>query len=198
MGRTIKEILKEMFCGCDAALEKYARVRKTQYELMLWRRYGLPLSEVDKGAKAYFSQRFLDGVKITSAKEEELKKALERLDHAVKDGCKGRSERLLQELNEALSERGLVTVTEPGKFLEWLTFCYHTNADHEGKAVRCPEFGYEIRIFHDKENRKEFWEELQLLLKQNRMMSMQDVCKIVLNKRKHSKLLESKTKRSPT
>lgn len=184
--RTIKEILEEMFKGKDAALEKYAKVRITQYELSLWRRYGLPLSEVDKGAKAYFAQRFL-GKGITVASSKELKDALEKLDHAVNDGCHKRCERLLSELNEALKAAGLKTVKDQEKFLNWLTFNYVTNPDHYGEPTKEPQYGFEIRIFNDKENRKEFWEELQTLLKSGRMISMQNACRIVLAKRKISK-----------
>lgn len=195
MERTIKEILTEMFKGKDSAIEKYAKVRATQYELSLWRRYHLPLSEVDKGAKAYFAQRFL-GMNINSASERELKDALERLDHAVNDGCHGRCERLVEELNGALLEMELRCVKDVQKFLDWLTFFYHTNPDFNGDIAKEPEYGFEIRIFADKENRKEFWEELQALLKQGRMMSMQDVCKLVLIKRKASKKIPASTSKS--
>ena len=181
--RTIEEILEEMFKGQQSAMAKYAKVRMTQYEMSLWRNYGLPLSEVDKSAKAYFAQRFL-GMNIQIASENELKKVFEKLDYAVNDGCKKRCERLVEELNEALAEMGLVTVRDTQKFLDWLTFYYHTNPDSYGKPAKEPEYGFEIRIFSHDKNRKEFWEELQALLKQGRMMSMQDTCRLVLAKRK--------------
>ena len=46
--RSYFEILDEMFMGPGAALEKYAKVRFTQYEMNLWRKHRLPLKEVDK------------------------------------------------------------------------------------------------------------------------------------------------------
>ena len=185
--KELKEILNEMFKGKDSALEKYAKVRITQYEISLWRGYHLPLSEVDKGAKAYFSQRVLGGKGITTASEKELKEALERLDHAVNDGCHKRCRKLLEELNAALEAVGLKPVEDHEKFLDWLTFSYHTVPDSCGEPTKDPGYHFEIRIFNDRENLREFWEELQTLLKHNRMMSMQDVCRIVLEKRKKSK-----------
>ena len=115
--RSIEEILCELFKGRDAALEKYSRVRHTQYEMSLWRDYGLPLYDVDKSAKAYFSKSFLGGAKISETDGATIKKAFEKLNHAVNDGCHGRCLRLVEELNQALTALGLRTV-DPEPFLD--------------------------------------------------------------------------------
>ncbi len=189
--RQIKEILEELFKGQEAALNKYARVRMTQYEIGLWRRYGLPLSGVNSAAKQYFSKRFLGGKRIDKVGENELKKGLTALDYAVSDGCHGRCVRLVEELNCALAKLGLKQVSQPDKFLDWLTFSYEVRTDHDGRPIREQPGNFEIRIFHSEENRKEFWLELQALLKQGKMMSMQDVAKIVLHKCHYSKSLKN-------
>ena len=191
--RNVDEILNELFKGRDAALEKYAKVRHTQYELMLWTSYGVPIKEIDRQAKVYFEKRFLNGTKMDKLSKEQVKSELETLDHAVKDGCHGRCTRLVKELNAALEALGLDSVKEIDRFLDWLTFDYVVKSDYEGKPLTEPGYGFQIRVFHDGQNRKEFWAELQLLLKSGKMMSMQDACRIVLKKRKKSKSF-SKTK----
>ena len=183
--REIKEILEEMFKGSNAALAKYARVRKTQYEIGLYRS-GMPLTEVDLASRKYFSKSFLKGVNIMVATPEQITEGQKSLGYAVSDGCHGRCMRLVEELNRALAKLGLKTVSQPEKFLDWLTYSYEVKTDHNGNPVREQPGGFEVRIFHSDENRTEFWRELQALLKQNRMMSMQDVVKIVLDKRKKS------------
>jgi hypothetical protein len=94
--RSIEEILRELFEGRDAALEKYALVRHVRYEMALWHDYGFPLQEVDRRTKAYFSKKFLKGARISEVDGVTLKKAFESLDHAVKDGCHGRCLRLVE------------------------------------------------------------------------------------------------------
>lgn len=190
MARSIKEILEELFKGKDSALGKYAKVRFVQYEIGLWHGRGVPLEVINNQAKLYFSKRFLRGVSIRTASPERIEKGLDELNHAVKDGCHGRCKRLIEELNEALKAKGLAEITQPEKFLDWLTFDYHVNRDYDGEIVKEPEYGFEIRIFHDADNRNEFWFEVQVLLKSGKIMSMQDICQIVLYKRKHSKSLE--------
>lgn len=187
--RDIKEILEELFKGKDAALSKYARVRLTKYEIGLWRS-GLPITGVSPIAKQCFSKSFLGGKRILNASPEELTEAQKRLNYAVSDGCHGRCIRLVEELNCALEAQGLQRVSQPEKFLDWLTFSYEVKADYDGRPIREQLGGFEIRIFHSEENRKEFWAELQALLKQDKMMSMQDVAKIVMHKRHHSKSLK--------
>ena len=155
----------------------------------LWRQLHLPLSEVGATEKRYFSTRFLHGTKIDKASKEDLEKAFDELEHAVGDGCKGRCQRLVDELNEALCELGLAEVQQPQNFLKWLVNDYEVKRDDNDQVVIEKPYGFEIRIFHDAENRKEFWAEAQALLKSDRMMSMQDICKVVLHKRRHSKQL---------
>ena len=189
--REIKEILEELFKGQDAAINKYARVRITQYEIDLWKKHGLPLNELSRQEKLYFSKRFLQGRKISEISPAELEKAILTLDHAVNDGCHGRCIKLVKELNEALARRSLKTVGEPEKFLNWLTFDYQTIKDYKGDNVKEANYGYEIRLFESDNNRKEFWQELKSVLAQGRIMSMQDIAKIVLFKRKHGKNLKT-------
>ncbi|MBR2543544.1 hypothetical protein IKF03_03035 [Candidatus Saccharibacteria bacterium] len=184
--RGIDEILKELFQTKDAALVKYAKVRHVQYEMNLWRQYGLPLSEVESGAKTYFQKRFLPKERISSASEAQLAEAFKSLDHAVKDGCHGRCVRLVVELNQALSELGLELVRNVDGFLNWLTFDYEVRTDDYGNAVRENPYGFEVRIFHDKENRYQFWSEAFGLLKEGRIMSMQNIVQIVLYRQRKS------------
>ena len=191
--RGIREVLEELFKGRDAAIEKYAKVRHTLYEMELWYKYrkdGYSLRDVPKSVKVYFSQRFLKGEKIddrTPEAEAKLSEGFKRLGHAVDDGCKGRCERLVEELNLQLEELGLRTIKEPTSFLDWLTFDYDVRLDHEGNPVLEKPFGFEIRLFKDERNRKEFWGEIQLLLyTYGKMKSMQDICKDVLDKRQTS------------
>lgn len=189
--RSLRKILEELFKGSDAALEKYAKVRRTLYEINLWYQYGLPLREVPRGIKFYFSQRFLCAKKIESATEAELDEAMTRLRAAVNIGCKGRCERLVGELNLALEDCGLRIIEEPDKFLDWLTFDYELRKDYEGNPLVEKPYGFPIISGFDSDrNRKEFWGELQLLLnKYGRMMSMQDVEVLVLIKRRNSVVL---------
>lgn len=190
MARNIKEILEELFKGKEAALGKYSRVRMTQYELNLWKRYGFPLSEVDLLTRKYFQNRFLNGQKINLASEKDLKNAYERLGFAVSNGCKERCTRLMEELNESLKEQGIDGFSDIDWFLDWLTFRYFGIKDPHGDLARCPRYGYEIRIFDHDKNRKEFWDELQSLMKSGRMMPMQRILQIVEFKRKYAKPLE--------
>lgn len=187
--REIKVILEELFKGNGAALNKYAKVRMTQYEINLWKKSGMPIEWVDKSAKSYFSSRFLGGKRITNATPAELQKAYESLDHAVRDGCHGRCVKLMTELNETFVALGLSPVNQIDKFLDFVTFYYEVRKDDQGNTVREKPGGFEVRVFHSDENRRELWLELQALMKQNRMMSIPDVCKIMLYKRRHSKLI---------
>ena len=188
--RTIDKILGEMFQGKDAAIEKYAKVRHVQWEMNLWRRYGLPLSEVAGDAKAYFGKRFLNGETIKSATPEQLAEAFTRLDHAVKDGCHGRCLKLVLELNEAMREFDIAPLANPEQFLDWLTFDYHTPVDDWGNPAVEKPYGFEIRLFHDKENRKDFWTELAPLIKEGMVMSMVDTYRCVRDKRDRAVSIE--------
>ena len=72
-----------------SALDQYAKVRHTQYEMRLWRYHGVPLSQIDSKAKAYFAERFLLGQEIRKVDGKTLDSAFKKLDHAVKDGAMG-------------------------------------------------------------------------------------------------------------
>ena len=195
--RSYFEILDEMFIGSSAALEKYAKVRITQYEMNLWRKHRLPLSEVDKKAKRYFSVRFLgEGQRIDKASTEALNKAFESLHFAVgKDsgdpalcsGCHQRCLRLANELNEALARDGLEQIPDVEKFLDFMTFDYDVRTDENGQAIEEKPYGFVIRIFHDVENRRDFRLMLKMLKEEGLEMSMQDIWKMIHFKRKHSK-----------
>ena len=186
-----EEILNELFVGRDAALEKYAKVQHTLYEIDLWKEHKLPLREVSPKAKMYFSKRFLEGKKIPDglnlpgeATVEEFEKAYDSLKHAVEDGCPKRCSRLVKALNEELAVYKIEPV-DSEKFLKWLTFCYDVRKDYySGEPVMEPGFHFEIRDFYDDRNRKEFWTETKALLKEGKIMSMHDILVIVLLKRK--------------
>ena len=77
-------------------------------------------------------------------------------------------------------------VSNPESFLNWLTFDYDTVPDDWGNPAVEKPFGFEIRNFKDKQNRKEFWDELLPMLKAGRVMSMTDVYRVVREKRKRS------------
>ncbi len=198
LNRSYFEILDELFTGPNAALEKYAKVRITQYEMNLWRKHHLPLKEVDKKAKRYFNVRFLgEGSRIDKASPEALKKAFESLHFAVgKDsgdptlcsGCHQRCLRLVNELNEALKRDGLDEIPDADKFLDFMTFDYEIRTDENGQAIEEKPYGFVIRTFHDADNRKEFRAMLQMLKTEKREMSMQDIWKIIGFKKKHSKI----------
>ena len=191
MTENIKRILEELFKGRDAALEKYAKVRHVQYEMQLWRGYGLPLEQVDKSAKVYFSKRFLEGKRISSVSEKELAEAFKRLDHAVKDGCHGRCTRLVEELNKEFEKEGIEPLHKIDGFLDWLTFWYTTPECYAtGGPAKEPGYSFEIRIFHDKENRTDFWLETKSLLAQGKVMQLYRIAQLVLFKRKFSKNLK--------
>ena len=183
--RSIEEILCELFKGRDAALEKYSRVRHTQYEMLLWRDYGLPLYEVDKKAKAHFSKSFLGGIDIDEVDGMALRKGFEKLNHAVKDGCHGRCLRLVEELNVALIELGLRAV-DPEPFLDWLTYWYEARRGADGELIEEKPYGFPILDFSDEQNRKELWAELSLMLKSGRISSMQYATSILKSKRMHT------------
>ena len=204
--RTIEEILRELFAGGqNAALEKYAKVRHTFYEIRLYWWHQFPLEEIDGFAKGYFSKRFLDGKRIDQATQEEMVAALTRLRYAVGDepcerdgeeyfpGSHGRCLRLVNELNAALVVEGLEPLKDPERFLKFMTFDEEVKRDALGKVIY--EHGVPVNVFHDKENRKDFWAEVQPLLKKGKMMPLQAIWVRVLHTRKNSKPI--KTPRTP-
>ena len=197
VNRRYFEILDELIISKNSAIEKYARVRFTQYEIKLWRTYGLSLNEVDKNAKRYFSVGFLgDGIRIDRADKTRLDEAFRKLGFAVgkwlddpdakPTGCHERCLRLVNELNEVLNEEGLETISNVEKFLDWLTFNYEFQLDESGFPIVEKPYGFPIRIFHDAENRREFRAVLKMLREDKSKMSMQDVWRIIRFKRNHS------------
>ena len=176
----VEHVLNELFKGRTSALEQYAKVRHTKYELMLWRQYGLPLHEVNNKAKNYFSRRFLGGIRIEQADEKTLRKGFETLDYAIFDGCHGRCMRLIKELNEALNELGLKPVKDPEYFLDWLTFCHYDCKDTEGNTAHDTDYGFPIWTFSDKENRTDFWRVLKPMMSYERIASMQYIAVLVM------------------
>ena len=195
--RSYFEVLDELFLGPNSALEKYAKVRFTQYEMNLWRKHHLPLKEVDKKAKRYFGVRFLgEGKRIDKATQAELKKAFESLHFAVgkdsgdptlQSGCHGRCFRLVSELNEILKNDGLDPIPDAEKFLDFFTFDYEVRTDQCGQVIEEKPYGFAIRVFHDAENRNEFRSILKILRAEKREMSMQDIWRIAKFKKTHSK-----------
>lgn len=185
-------VLKELFLSKDAALSKYAKVRNTQYELNLWRKYGLPLGEVSPKAKAYFSKRFLGCINIGKASKDQLNEALKKLDYAVgilpdgDSGCHKRCYKLVQELNGFLAELGLMTVDNPEAFLDWLTFSYHSPQNEFGKPMKEPGYSFEMKIFHNEQNLDDFKAEIKTLIETKSQMSMQDIYRVISFKRKRS------------
>ena len=196
--RTIEEILRELFAGGQkAALEKYAKVRHTLYEILLYLEHHYPLKEIDNFAKAYFSRRFLGGKKITEATSEEMAEALKRLRYAVGDelcekdgekyfpGSHGRCLRLVNELNAALIAEGLEPLKDPEQFLKFMTFDEEVKKDALGKVIY--EYGAPVKVFHDKENRKDFWAEAQFLLKKGKMMPLPKIWVRVIHTRRNAR-----------
>ena len=191
------EITRELFFASKdekgkpvkSALDQYAKVRHTQYEMQLWRYHGVPLSQIDSKAKAYFAERFLLGQEIRKVDGKTLDSAFKKLDHAVKDGCHGRCARLMEELNQCLKEMGL----KPAKveeFLDYMTFNYHTRDDGYGYPRKDPEYGFEIHDFVDEYYRGLFREELKFLEKQHRVMALQDILQTILFRLGRSKILK--------
>ena len=190
------EILDELLVGNDSAIEKYAKVRHTQYEMNLWRKSGLPLNEVRKAARQYFRMRFLQNVKIEEADKALLDKGFERLSYAVGQldgeptGCHMRCLRLVSELNEALRAEGLQTIANAEKFLNWLCFDSVMRMNENGIPIREKPYGFVIMDFYDDANRKDFRSMVRMLKTEKRVMSMQDIWRMIDFKRKHSKTIK--------
>lgn len=178
--RSVDEICSELFVGREAALEKYAMVRRVQYEILLLYNYHVPLSQISMKSRIYFSERFLDGARVDEAdKATTLPEAIVRLDHAVNDGCKKRCTRLVKELNDALARYGIPALKDIQGFLDWLTFSFKERKDGYGMTMYEPDYGFPMLIFDSDKHRKEFWAELKALLKAKKVMSLVDIAKIV-------------------
>jgi hypothetical protein len=193
--REYEVVLKELFFGKDSALEKYAKVRKTHYELCLWKNYNLPLRDVDRASKLYFSRRFLNGMRIEKASKNLLEKGFTELGYAcginpdgnpVESGCKMRVNRLVNELNLALADLGFSTV-DVERFIRYFTFDYDVVLDEEGKPKLEPGYGFQIWIFHSDENRMWFRKALDGLMHLKLRLPMGHVLAAARDLQKYSK-----------
>lgn len=146
------EILSELFLGSKkeaAALNKYARVRHTQHEILLLRR-GFSLNEISSSLKRYFERRFLpEGVTIKTATTRQMKEAQTRLYYAVNEGCCNRCFRLVNELNSVLNEAKLTTIDSIERFLNYFTFDYKIVKDEFGRIKYEPYQMEPVLIFFD-------------------------------------------------
>lgn len=195
INRGYEAVLKELFFGKDAALDKYAKVRWTRYEIMLWKKHGLPLAEVNPVAKAYFSRRFLEKQRIDKVSKPVLEKALESLSYAcgidpdgnlVETGCRLRCHKLMEELNIALSGLEFAPV-DVERFLNYFTFDYDVVLDENGKPKQEPGYGFEIRLFHSDQNRAWFRTILKALFFLKLRLPMQCVHEVAKYFRKYAK-----------
>ena len=85
----------------------------------------------------------------------------------------------------ALKADGLRTV-DPKGFIKWMTFSYTVPLDYLGNPVIEKPYGFEVRNFHNDEDRADFWRELQKIMREKRRMSMQGVLTILNIKRRES------------
>ena len=186
--KTYEEILRELFIGKDAALKKYSKMRHILYKINLQKRG----SALSKSEKAYFSHRFMNGQRFNKVNNRTFSEAVTKLKYAngidqngnrINSGCYGRCSRLVDELNRALSQANLQTISDNMAFIDWLTFSYETPTDNKGIPINAPGCNFETRIFHDEENRQDFTTEVRNLLREHRRMSMQDIWRIVNFKR---------------
>lgn len=191
--RSVKEVLEELFKRKKnkdgsieySALEKLALAKLTRDEILLYLESDMPKSEINKNARLFFQKSFLKK-SIYQATEAEIRDAYNNhLLYAVGDsGCRGRCRRLVEELNAALAKNCIEQIEESkiDAFIDWLTYDYHSLID-ESTGWPKLEYGFTVRIHHDVENRKDFWKELQLLLKEGKMLPMHSVLQIVYKRR---------------
>ena len=200
--REYEAIIRELFFSVDSALDKYARVRRTHYELWLWRYYNLPLTEVDRTCKLYFSRRFLNGMSIRKASKAQIDKGFKELGYAcgidpdgnpVESGCRMRCVRLVNELNMALTDLGFSTV-DVERFIRYFTFDYDVVLDEEGKPKLEPGYGFQIWIFHSDENRMWFRKALEGLMHLKLRLPMGHVLAAARDLQKYSQRVPPKKK----
>lgn len=181
------EILRELFLGKEAALPRRQKTWHALYEIDLKKDYGLPAKEMDPAARKYFEKRFLGGISIDKADKETFEKAYMRLSYAAKSGCQSRCMRLIKELNTVCEAENIQPIKDPEKFLDWLTFYSTTPVGMDGEPCKEPGYDFMIRIFHDGQNFKNFKVEVEALIKGERMISMNDVQRIIYFKQRISK-----------
>ncbi|MBR3329201.1 hypothetical protein IKG29_01565 [Candidatus Saccharibacteria bacterium] len=181
------EILSELFLGSKkeaAALNKYARVRHTQHEILLLGR-GFSLNEISSSLKRYFERRFLpEGVTIKTATTKQMKEAQTRLYYAVNEGCYNRCFRLVNELNSVLNEAKLTTIDSIERFLNYFTFDYKIVKDEFGRIKYEPYHSEPVLIFFDEWHRKSFASEIRNLKRERLMLSFDEIYEIIKIKRR--------------
>lgn len=182
------ELVKEAFLEKDCAIRKCAKVRHTYYEIGLWLNKGYPISEIGKAEKKYFAERFLGGTKEKLDKMDRatITEAYKKLGYAV-EATQKRSLGLIEKMNQTTVDAGLKGINSAKLeiFLDWLTFYYETKHDYLGFEER--EYGAEVRVFFDESNRNQFIDELKIVTKQNRIISLLDVARIAKYRTKYSK-----------
>lgn len=183
MSATYQEIIKEF----GEAINNYAKVRHTEYEMILWRDYGLPLAEVNNAAKRQFSQTFLKGKRIDYATKAEIDKAFIALGFAAGHngeartltGVRKRCFRLLEDLNKIFAEEHMEPIGDFDNLLDWLTFSYKFRKDHDNEPIMEKPYRFYIRDFYDSDHRKEFMAEARRTIKRGCMLSFNDLARIV-------------------
>ena len=185
--RRIEEIVEELFKPIKggSALERCARVRRTLYEIMLWRNNKeMPISQIPSPQKAYFCERFLEkGIVLSKASDQQIIDAIAKLQYA-ENACLNRCTRLVGELNASINEfnetheKKLEGVSDIIGFINYYTFSYSVKLDHEGKPVMEKPYSFEVRFFHDGENRSDAWYVIKRIHAQGRIISMQNVYRL--------------------
>ena len=156
-------VLNELF-ETDGALDKFAKVRFTKYEIGLWRERKYPLSVVASQAKVYFSKRFLNGKPIYNCSDEEIEKGMASLHYATEPnpvgaGCYERCRRLFEYLNRKAAELGIHQIYSIGIVMNFFTFSGIVKEEKE------PIYGIEILIPEDRDFRNAFKKELRKVIK---------------------------------
>ena len=208
--RSIEEILQEMFIGVEkntrngkkvrerSSLMKLADLQEIADEMDLHLCRGLPLDLLKGIDVVYFSKRFMEkGVNVYYASLEDKQKARKKLGFAIQS-CLERNERLINELNQALREKGLDEIKEVRKFLDFLTYNPQQRRNGEGNPLfeKPPYSHVPIIYYQNREDYKAFKEEIRSLLKSGKMVSMQDVYRNVSDKRKMKQLKNNIARRA--
>ena len=181
-----EDIIRKLFAGQEGALIKLAKMRRVQYELGLWQRYDLPLSEVPAKYKRYFSEKFLKKARIDEVSYRTLSEAFQKLNVAVgidvpgkPTGCYARCLSLVGELNEALTRNKLRPIENPRKFIDRMTFDIEVVTGVDGRPAVDKPYHSPICHFHDEENRQVFWKLLQIIMRFKLRISMYGVFEIM-------------------
>ena len=185
--RSIDIILDELFVGKKSAFEAMSRVRHAQYEVNLWR-HGI---RSRKSAREYFEKRYLGGIKLKDATEEQLTDALKSLRYAVgKDlgkptGCYERCLKLVNELNRAIIAERLGSTVAVDGFIDYFTFypCEPVFKKSERNYASIKTY----KSFKDADNRKEFRASIEYARTLNRKIGPRQILKLLKIARELSK-----------